>query len=67
MSFIHTGSIEVRTVNGRPQFTGTSHNRPITDWTLPAAEQDVRALIPAQRTGIAYDTHLLAANGGETR
>lgn len=57
MSFIHTGSIEVRTVNGRPQFTGTSEDHAVTGWPEPNA-----AL--RRRASSSYDTVVLTSRRG---
>lgn len=60
MSAIHTGSVAARLrADGLYEYTGTSHDHPVTGWTETDAEQDVRALIPAQRVGDAYDTVVL--------
>lgn len=55
----------IHTVNGRLQITGTSHDHAVTGWPEPATNPPV--FIPKQRPGNAYDTHLLATDGGETR
>lgn len=64
MSAIHTGSITARlTADGLWQYAGTSHDHAVTGWDVPGAEQDVRALIPAQRAGNAYETAVLQTKG----
>lgn len=67
MSFIHTGSIEVRTANGLLQFTGTSHDYAVTGWVTTEPKQDPQLRIPAQRAGNAYDTAVLNTDGGAAR
>lgn len=68
MSAIHTGSIAARlTADGLLQFTGTSQDHAITDWTLASADQDPQGLIPAQRAGNTYEAVVLQPDGGEPR
>lgn len=62
MSAIHTGRVEVRTVNGRPQFISTSHDHAVTGWPEPT--QDVRVFIPTQRAGNAYESVVLNPDKG---
>ena len=54
MSAIHTGRIDVHTVNGRLVVTGTSEDHAVTGWDATDTVHDVRALIPAQRAGSTY-------------
>lgn len=63
MSAIHTGRIDVRTVNGRLQITGKSEDHAVPGWPEPvdnAPPANGRIFIPKQRAGSNYDTHLLA-------
>ncbi|NUQ98343.1 MAG: hypothetical protein HOY79_17925 [Streptomyces sp.] len=62
MSAIHTGTIAVRILdNGLLEFTGTSPDRPITDWTLPGGEQTAQPRIPKQRAGSALKNVVFAS------
>lgn len=63
MSAIHTGRIDVRTVNGRLQFTGKSEDHAVPGWPKPAATTQV--FIPKQRAGSAYETAVLASDGDD--
>jgi hypothetical protein len=68
VSAIHTATITTRVLpNGLTEFSGTSTNRAITDWSLADAEPTASIRIPKQRAGNARDTQLLSANGGEQR
>lgn len=60
MSAIHTGRIEVRTVNGRQQFCATAENHAVPGWPEPTP--DVPAFIPKQRAGNAHESVVLGAN-----
>lgn len=66
MSATHRGSITVRRrEDGLYEYTGTSRDYAVTDWTLPETAQNVQAVIPPQRGGNAYETVVLDTDGGE--
>ena len=58
MSAIHTGSIAIRIVNGRAQFTGTSHDHAITNWP----ETGTPPIYTKKQQAGAYDNFVLPAN-----
>lgn len=61
MSAIHTGSITARLrADGLYEYTGTSTDHPVTGWENTATAQDIRALIPTQRAGNAYEQVVLS-------
>lgn len=63
MSAIHTGSVTARLrEDGLYEYTGASHDHAVTGWPEPTPEQDVRALIPGQRGGNAYEQVVLKAD-----
>lgn len=58
MSAIHADSMAARLrEDGLYEYTGTSHDHPVAGWPEPA--KDVRAPIPAQRAGNAYEQVVL--------
>lgn len=57
MSAIHTGRIEVRTVNGRQQFCTTAVDHAVPGWPEPTP--GVPAFIPKQRAGSDYERVVL--------
>ena len=60
MSAIHIGSVAARLrKDGLYEYTGTSEDHAVTGWPETGADQDMRALIPAQRAGSAYEQVLL--------
>jgi hypothetical protein len=62
MSAIHTGRIDVRTVNGRIVVTGASEDHAVPGW--PEPPDPAAVFIPKQRAGSLRDAVVLTPNGG---